>query len=243
MSELTAARRVAAEIQAEHRAVERDLRNALGHAIRCGELLIEAKGAVGHGEWLPWLTANFEMSRQTAASYMRLAEAPNVQELLHLTKDAALKRIATPKERPALPAGGGDDWMLAYIFGCGKPVPERFRRAMELMLECAQKREYLAGDEWLRPPDDWRPAAAGDEVGAHLRELRWIERERTASGTANRTLAESVLLEHEIGQLVPELVEDPKFAAGVEKRSKKLQEMADRALADLGRPGDRIEAP
>jgi hypothetical protein len=88
---------LAVEIGQEITMVERGLRAVVPHAIRAGELLIEAKGALGHGEWLPWLEANFAMGEHTARNYMRLARHPNRDELLDLTKDAALKRIATSK--------------------------------------------------------------------------------------------------------------------------------------------------
>ena len=32
----------------------------IGHAIRCGELLNEAKARMGHGEFLPWLKLRFK---------------------------------------------------------------------------------------------------------------------------------------------------------------------------------------
>lgn len=69
------------------------------HAIRAGELLLEAKGRVGHGEWLPWLAANFEAGERTARRYMtiasnrtRVADLPSVRE--------ALAELATPRDKP-----------------------------------------------------------------------------------------------------------------------------------------------
>jgi hypothetical protein len=50
------------------------LRSALGHAIAAGELLIEAKAKVRHGQWLKWLAANCEVPKRTAAHYMALAK-------------------------------------------------------------------------------------------------------------------------------------------------------------------------
>jgi hypothetical protein len=60
-------------IEAEHVAVGRALGSALTHAIACGELLIEAKRQVKHGEWRPWIEANCNVPARTARHYMALA--------------------------------------------------------------------------------------------------------------------------------------------------------------------------
>jgi hypothetical protein len=80
---------IASELRTEVAAVERSWRDVVGHAIRAGELLLEAKAAVGHGEWLPWLEANFPGSERTARNYMRLAtnrqhvaDLPTVREAI-----------------------------------------------------------------------------------------------------------------------------------------------------------------
>ena len=41
--------------------------------IAIGNLLIEAQEQLDHGEWLPWLAANFSSSISTAQNYMRAA--------------------------------------------------------------------------------------------------------------------------------------------------------------------------
>ena len=43
------------------------------HYRLAGELLIEAKDQVAYGAWNKWLTKNFDLSRSTAAVYMRWA--------------------------------------------------------------------------------------------------------------------------------------------------------------------------
>ena len=45
---------LAARIRVEHGAAA-SLGDAARHAIAAGELLIEAKALVRHGQWLPWL--------------------------------------------------------------------------------------------------------------------------------------------------------------------------------------------
>lgn len=48
-------------------------RSALEYARLAGELLTEAKGQLPHGEWLPWLESNCDLSVRVAQGYMRIA--------------------------------------------------------------------------------------------------------------------------------------------------------------------------
>jgi hypothetical protein len=64
---------LAAEICVEHERAYGKAREALEHARRAGELLLEAKARAGHGGWLGWLQANVPFSERTAQGYMRLA--------------------------------------------------------------------------------------------------------------------------------------------------------------------------
>src|SRR3954471_2482906 len=82
------------QIQTEIALAEQAQRAGLQHAIRAGELLIEAKGRMGHGEWLPWLDRYFSQSIDTAGVYMRLARNSeharnfgSVREALAAVKD------------------------------------------------------------------------------------------------------------------------------------------------------------
>src|SRR6516164_6174986 len=65
---------LAARIRAEHEAVSAAFRDSVRHAIAAGELLIEAKGQLGHGRWLPWLRDHCAISERTAQLYMRVAK-------------------------------------------------------------------------------------------------------------------------------------------------------------------------
>lgn len=96
---------LAARIRSEVEAAERDWGSALAHAIRAGELLIEAKADLQHGEWLPWLEANFDFTRQMATNYMRLSEnAEELQMENALSISAALKQLASGSREPSLAA-------------------------------------------------------------------------------------------------------------------------------------------
>ena len=64
---------LAARIRIEHEAAAAALKDGAQHAMAAGDLLLEAKSLLKHGEWLPWLQAHFNISERTARLYMRLA--------------------------------------------------------------------------------------------------------------------------------------------------------------------------
>jgi hypothetical protein len=65
---------LAARIRAEHQATAAALTSSVEHAMTAGDLLLEAKAQVNHGQWLPWLTERCAMSERTAQLYMRIAK-------------------------------------------------------------------------------------------------------------------------------------------------------------------------
>jgi hypothetical protein len=91
---------LAQAIEREHQSA---FRASLGHAIRCGELLIEAKKLVGHGAWLPWIRDNLSLKPRLCQAYMRLAskrdelDELNAQALAHLGIEQALEALAEPR--------------------------------------------------------------------------------------------------------------------------------------------------
>jgi hypothetical protein len=93
---------LAAEIRSEVHFAERRFMESVEHAIRAGELLLEAKAQLSHGEWLPWLTANFESGVRSAQGYMRLAK--NGLEIrksgAHLGVAGALRVLSAPRVEP-----------------------------------------------------------------------------------------------------------------------------------------------
>jgi len=83
-----------AEIDCQHAAAVAAFRTSVDHAIRAGELLLEAKTIVGHGHWLDWLAANFPASLRTAQDYMYLAKHPeDARRVAHLGIGQALKAL------------------------------------------------------------------------------------------------------------------------------------------------------
>lgn len=91
---------LAVEIRNAHGLVEDSARSTVEHAIRAGELLIEAKAQVRHGEWLPYLTQT-GIPQKTANNYMRLAaNQPRVADLGSVRE--ALAELAEPRAVPEL---------------------------------------------------------------------------------------------------------------------------------------------
>jgi hypothetical protein len=65
---------LASRIKTEHAAVDAALKRSVEHAMSTGELLLEAKTQIKHGQWLKWLQENCGLSTRMAQNYMRLAE-------------------------------------------------------------------------------------------------------------------------------------------------------------------------
>jgi Protein of unknown function (DUF3102) len=113
---------IATAVEAEHQAAHRDARSALTHALRCGELLLEAKAAVEHGEWLNWLRANTTVTARQSQRYMRLAHYREAVESqcdtgTHLTLRAALDAIAEPHDADADPEEDVWAWATVQLTG------------------------------------------------------------------------------------------------------------------------------
>src|SRR5262249_16307953 len=65
---------LAASIKSEHEAVSTRVSDSVRHGIGGGELLVEAKTQLKHGQWLPWLQDHCTISERTAQLYMRCAK-------------------------------------------------------------------------------------------------------------------------------------------------------------------------
>lgn len=88
---------LAAEIKNEHKAVSAALQRGVIHAMNAGDLLIEAKAHLKHGQWLPWVAKNCAFSERTIQLYIKLAknratiekEMANPQSVADLTLNEA----------------------------------------------------------------------------------------------------------------------------------------------------------
>lgn len=76
--------------------MKEDAGNAI---IGIGQRLIEAKSMLPHGEWLPWLTEQVELTERAAQRFMRIArEWTNPTALSDLGATKALTLLALPPE-------------------------------------------------------------------------------------------------------------------------------------------------
>ena len=50
------------------------LQRQTGDVIEIGNLLIKSREHLEHGQWLPWLEENFDLSKRTAHNYCKAAE-------------------------------------------------------------------------------------------------------------------------------------------------------------------------
>jgi hypothetical protein len=91
----------AANMAAEQ--VETSARSMVQHADRAGRALLAAKEQVEHGDWLPWLGANFDQSISLANKYMAIASnserIPNLKEAPSITQ--AMRMITEAREEQA----------------------------------------------------------------------------------------------------------------------------------------------
>jgi Protein of unknown function (DUF3102) len=79
---------LAARIRAYHEATVAALKSSVENAIKAGDLLIEAKAQLKHGQWLPWLDKHCAISQRTAQLYMKLAK--------HKTQAVGKRRHVVP---------------------------------------------------------------------------------------------------------------------------------------------------
>ena len=96
---------LAVQINDEHHQAEAALNTGLEHARHAGELLLQAKSLCQHGEWLPWLEANFDGSARTARAYILVADRwPQIeakwQHAANLSIRGALQLLAPPVVEP-----------------------------------------------------------------------------------------------------------------------------------------------
>jgi hypothetical protein len=111
---LTDLKSSADEIRRHHEAAHAAARNAIAHALAAGRLLAEVKGALPHGAFEDWLSANCAFSSRTARRYMRLHEhrdalppGAGVKAAIEHLKTDTVSETDDPSNVPAwLPALG-----------------------------------------------------------------------------------------------------------------------------------------
>lgn len=89
-------------INCEHNAATIAAAKAVDHAMRAGDLLLQAKEALPHGAFTQWLDEHFHGSSRTARAYMQLARQRDVIEAKRQNSaissiDEAMRLIASPR--------------------------------------------------------------------------------------------------------------------------------------------------
>lgn len=99
---------LALEIMAAHRAALGASASALDHGRHAGDLLIQAKKQLRHGEWLRWVSANCDLSIRMMQVYMQIARGwSRLEELRNAYPDTYLHLDITAARQ--LLANGADD--------------------------------------------------------------------------------------------------------------------------------------
>lgn len=164
----------------QHDLAGKAARTAIEHAVVAGRLLVRANIVVKHGEWLPWLKANFNGSARTAQKYMKLAQQfqllptkAKAPSTAHLTIDKALEALAKPSRKSVERAFRENRKPLA-----GAPQSDSAERGVFNVDDALQDVRYAVRNIVNRFPLEFK-AEAADE----LREIaNEIDREANGGG-------------------------------------------------------------
>lgn len=208
-----------------------DAKRAGGEAIlTIGRGLIDAKGLLPHGEWLPWLTERVEFSERSAQNFMRLArEYANPQTLADLGASKALTLLALPAEER-------EEFISAVHVVDGEEKTTAEMSSRELAQAIREKEQAQAD---LRAAEEARDKMAQDIAIANARMsgLREdLEQATAAAVAAAKELAELKArpVEVAVEQVAdPEAIAKAKAEAVAEMQTKvdKAREAKDRAEA------------
>ena len=156
-------------IETEHRAALAGFRATIDHAIRCGELLLQAKAGLPHGQWLPWINENLNLKPRQCQNYMRVAEnreALNANLAAHLTIDQALTAIADRQPLRVHLTGAVEWYTPAPYLECARYVLGEFDldpASSDIAQEQVRALDYFTKDDdsleqhwngrvWCNPP-------------------------------------------------------------------------------------------
>ena len=210
--------KLAQRINAAHSKIQQAMKAGLEHAIEAGLLLIEAKAAVGHGEWLPWLDQNCTVSPRTAQAYMRVARhVPKLEDksaaVADLTLREALSQMASRAiEIAKLPAPAATKALeeaeeIPLRAAVGRAVThersmEEQRQQVAHLVE--QGATFIRRGDWqgapliecIAPPRA-KPEPTPEEIErARLVQcaMRWIERALAKACEHNSALSQDIIL-------------------------------------------------
>lgn len=129
---------LALEIGVLHEQIIDAANTSLQRAIRIGELLVEQRSRLNHGEWLPWIEAHVPFTGRTARNYIRLWESRERLKLETVSDLTEAYRLLSPSASPPAP-----------------PNADRFthREAVEIadvtVFICCRDRESIPSSEYF----------------------------------------------------------------------------------------------
>lgn len=158
MGNITNLSALAERINQQHRLVVEALKKTLGHAKMAGELLVEAKSLVSHGQWGRWLQENCPgISDRTARNYMRIAK--NFEGLPEgvVGVREAIAYLSEPKTAT-----------VSDLSKVAKPwdEDERFK------WRCAEWPDYWKMNVYLMMALGLRPVEVAEKTGVTLAQVR-----------------------------------------------------------------------
>jgi Protein of unknown function (DUF3102) len=224
-------REIVRRINEEWRAFERDFRSAAEHAIRCGELLEEKKGSLGHGEWLPWLRDNFEGSERHAQRFMKLAREHGELDptrVSDLSIRGAMRKLSSGGER--VPSVAEE---IASHYEWPTPEDQEEFAALSDMEQAVFMRSELifkymvTSGEAEAPPQE---LARHRTICGQLEQLDAVLRPVDLPAGKDRDFCEGFLTYRQMHQTIAELVDE-----GVIRRASR-QEVFESVMSSLELP-------
>lgn len=80
----------AVAINCLHRKAEKKAKEALTFAIEAGKMLLQVKNSLPHGQFMPWVETNLDVSVRQAQRYMRLAKGKPIYRSIPLTNNLSI---------------------------------------------------------------------------------------------------------------------------------------------------------
>lgn len=177
-----------AEIKKEIAALHSTLKMSVQKAIRIGQLLTEQKEFVGHGLFLNWLDANFDMGERTAYKYMNLYQHQSKIALSANLQDA-YQQIETIEAQEKQSKEDRDRRMIAEYRKTGKK-PAGWDRALDYRIK---KDEAAAAKQNERTEKEFR-----DRDGrAKQYKLKAEGEKLTFVSDALKAVTETIIAQHE----------------------------------------------
>lgn len=255
---------VAERINSLHAEMTGHMSMAVKKAIQIGELLVEQKNSLEHGEWIPWVESNLTFGRKQAAAYMRVYnrrdEIANVTSGLHLTSlNQAVSLLADPK-----PEEVGVEQVVEYrdsdetIARLKKQEDTIQQLESDLETYINERRRLMEEVEGLRGASDQTlteiqsvDLESADEIERLKKELTEANEElqRLESVKANEEHIKETLKEiQELKQKKSEMYADVKAAGGnIQIYQKTSDRSVEREMRDMRRgwsaSGDRPHSP